>query len=305
MAEVALIIIYNHRYDKNIDILNSIYKNRFTHIYHLVPFYTGDKPNVIAVYDNSYYFQGYIAQGFKSFFQDRFDHYFFVADDMVLNPVINEINYAEYLKLNKNTCFLPEFIELHKNGYWQRIKQAYKYNINEQGVEAAKEIPDYSNALKQFNKFGLEIKPLKFSQIWKIPKSVYDLKKMIYRDPFLPFRFLYHKLTNKKYNLPYPIVGSYADIFVISADTIKQFSHYCGVFATTKLFVEVGLPTALVLSAKEIVTEKNLNLQGQPLWTKDDFSILDKYNNQLDLLLNNFPENHLYLHPIKLSKWKI
>ncbi len=58
MSKIALVIIYNHQYNKNIDILERIYKGRFSHIYHLIPFYQGDKENVIPVYDASLYFQG-------------------------------------------------------------------------------------------------------------------------------------------------------------------------------------------------------------------------------------------------------
>ena len=75
-------------------------------------------------------------------------------------------------------------------------------------------------------------------------------------------------------------------------------------FAATKLFVELAIPTALVLSADKIVTEEDLELKGKPLWSKQDFKILDKYDHQLNKLLNDFPANHLYLHPVKLSKWK-
>ena len=99
-------------------------------------------------------------------------------------------------------------------------------------------------------------------------------------------------------------MGSYSDIFVISSNTIKQFSHYCGVFASTRLFVEVAVPTSLVLSADEIVTENDLKLQGEALWTKEQYEILDKYEGNLESLLNDFPEKLLYLHPIKLSQWK-
>jgi len=110
---VALIIIYNHQYNKNIEILEQIYKGRFSNIYHLVPFYNGEKPNVIAVYENSFYFHGYVAQGFKSYFRKDYAHYFFIADDLILNPIIDETNYTLYLNLNSNSCFLPNFIILH------------------------------------------------------------------------------------------------------------------------------------------------------------------------------------------------
>ena len=113
MNKVALVIIYNHKYNKNIEILERIYKDRFSNIYHLVPFYNGDNPNVIPVYENSWYFQGYISQGFKSYFKEEYTHYFFVADDLILNPKINENNYAEHLKLNSNTCFIPYLFNLN------------------------------------------------------------------------------------------------------------------------------------------------------------------------------------------------
>lgn len=77
MSEVALIVIYNHQYNKNIDSVEKIYKGRFSNIYHLMPFYEGDKANVIPVCENSFYFQGYISQGYNTFFKEKYAHYFF------------------------------------------------------------------------------------------------------------------------------------------------------------------------------------------------------------------------------------
>lgn len=86
-SRVALVLIYNHQYNENIEKLEAIYGPRFDQIYHLVPFYEGDRPNVIPVYEKSHYFQGYIAQAFSSFFSAHYDHYLFVADDLLLNPL--------------------------------------------------------------------------------------------------------------------------------------------------------------------------------------------------------------------------
>ena len=304
MSEVVLIIIYNHQYNKNIEILEQIYKDRFSNIYHLVPFYNGEKNNVIPVYECSYYFQGYVSQGFKSYFRDEYKHYFFIADDLILNPVINENNYSKYLKLNTSASFIPEIISLHKRkDFWPRIGDAFSWNINFPGVEAKNQLPDCDAALQLFAKFGLEIKPLNYLQIFnkqEFPK-LFKIKKVLC---YFLWKRRQFKNKNREYHLSYPLVGAYSDIFVISAESIKQFSHYCGVFASTRLFVEVAVPTSMVLSASEIVTEKDLKLQGEALWTKEQHKILDKYEGKLNLLLNDFPENHLYLHPIKLSKWK-
>lgn len=313
MSSVALIIIYNHKFDRNIEVVERIYKDRFSTIFHIVPFYDGDKSNVISVYENSHYFQGYVAQAYSGFFNEKFDHYFFIADDLILNPAINENNYVEHLKLKSKTCFLPGFISFHdENSLWGRVQNAFDFNINAPGIEVKNELPTYEQALAAFQKIGLEIKPVNYNLISRSPNSVAGFLKKAVRDKTYVFKYL----KNKKHSLPYPTVGSYSDIFVVSSDAIKQFKHYCGVFAATNLFVEIGLPTAMVLSAQEIVTEKDLNFQGKALWpdgyarmnsvpelAKDDFKELDKYDHNLKELLGNFPENYLYLHPIKLSQW--
>ncbi len=51
--KLALLVVYNHRYDKNIPVIDKIYQNRFSHVFHLVPFYDGEQENVIPVYDLS------------------------------------------------------------------------------------------------------------------------------------------------------------------------------------------------------------------------------------------------------------
>lgn len=302
--QVALIIIYNHQYNKNIDILEKLYADRFNSIYHVVPFYSGTKANVIPVYENSIYFQGYVAQALKSFFSDQFEHYFFIGDDLILNPQINQNNYKKHLKLNSTTSFIPELLPLHElNYFWGNVILAYNYKINIHAVEAQNQLPSYYEAQVKFKKFNLDIKNLRFEQLYRKPKVQFRRRslKQLFGFYFLKYK---NKLSQKVYNLPYPLVGSYSDIFVISSSSIKDFCHYCGVFAATNLHVEIAIPTALVLASDEIVTEKDLILQGRALWTKEDLKILDKYNLDLNQLLSDFPEDHLYIHPVKLSKWK-
>ena len=311
MHKVALIIIYNHQYNKNIEIIEEIYGERFSAIYHLVPFYSGEKPNVIPIYENSLYFQGYVAQGLKIYFKETYNHYFFIADDLMLNPIINENNYMEYFDLDKHSCFLPYLLPLHKhkNG-WPRIYDAFHYCIKVDGVETENQLPNYESAIQKIEIHGLQIKPLKFDQIYAkttFPTSLNDSSLWTYCK-LLRAYFLYNirrlKNRNKAHYLSYPLIGNYSDIFIVNAADIKQFCHYCGVFAATRLHVEIAMPTSMVLSAEKIVTEKNLTLKGKALWTKDDYQILNKYKNSLSLLMADFPKNLLYLHPVKLSKWE-
>jgi hypothetical protein len=304
MNNVVLIIIYNHQYNQNIDKLEVIYGKRFSNIYHLVPFYTGDKSNVISVYENSEHFQGYVAQGLKSFFRKEFEHYFFIADDLLLNPIINQSNYTTHFNLNSNTCFMPDIFPLHEvKNHWVGLIRAYYYNMDITGIEAKNQMPDYNKALQKFTEFGIEIKSLKFDDIWTRPAPTPSKILTIFKNILYIWRQQKSKIKKKEYHLTYPMVGGYSDIFIISADIIELFAHYCGVTAATRLFVEVGIPTCMVLLTKDIVTERQLALKGKTLWTESDHQILKKYNSELSSLLNDFPDNTLYIHPIKLSKW--
>jgi len=319
MGSVALVVIYNHRYDGNIGIIENLYRERFSTIFHLVPFYDGNNPRVIPVYENSFYFQGYIAQGLKHFRQPDADHYLFIADDLVLNPAINESNYGEYFGLDRDSSFIPHLISLHEmKNYWARTREAYEFRIKKKGVEITKELPSYDAALACFAKHSLEIRPLRHRQVFlSAGLSVSDWLRMTVRKPKQLFRLLTDGLMKWKYNLSYPLAGSYSDICAINAGAIDRFCHHCGVFAAASLHAELAIPTALVLSADRIVTEKDLKLRGRALWpdgwnrlhgendlAHGELKELDKYNRHLSLLLGNFPEKNLYLHPVKLSGWK-
>lgn len=326
--KVALIIIFNHKYNKNIEVLRHIYKDRFSNIYFLVPFYEGNHPNVIAVYGSSYYFQGYLAQGFRQYFKEAYKHYFFVADDMILNPAINEDNYADFFQLQQDESFIPEIFSLHnftnddtllpldimtaKKGkvkkFWWRTRLAYLYNPEKKGVEIEKELPHYNEAAARLGQHGYEIEPLTY----------YDIFGGINADTSIRYKVkqAYKLLLNtgklsKKYYLKYPLVASYSDIVIVDKNTIQQFVHYCGVFAATELFVEVAIPTALLLaSAKAVKTEPLIGKRGLLYWnyspqqTARYESDMQQYNYELHQLLQRFPAGKLYIHPIKLSKWK-
>jgi hypothetical protein len=304
MSKVALVIIYNHQFNQNIAVLESIYSQRFSNIYHLVPFYCGNLPNVIAVYESSFYFQGYIAQGFAKYYKKDYQHYLFIADDLLLNPCINEDNYTSFLNLGLKSCFIPGFISLHDcDENWARIPEAANWVMRQSGIEINSQLPSIEQALEKFANFNLQIKPLRFNQVWPLPRSIRGHYHTLRNDWAWWVKYIKNRLTISEYNLSFPLVGSYSDIFVASSDTIKMFCHYCGVFAASNLFVELALPTAMVLAGDDIIQEKDLQLSGKALWTKDDYQILQPYYRNLQMLISDFPENFLYLHPVKLSQW--
>lgn len=326
--KVALIFIFNHRFDKNIPVLEKLYKSRFSNIYYLVPFYDGDQPNVIPVYENSFYFQGYIAQGLKHYFSEKFEHYIFVGDDLILNPAINENNYKEYFNLSEKASFIPEIFNLHNltnndtlrfetfnnlpgsppKFYWWRIGEVINYHHPKNGAETSKDLPSFSDADTILKKHGYTVKPLTYQDLRGgiFPLSFNNRQHRIHAA-----KYLFHlNPLKKQYTLSYPLVGSYSDVVIVSQASIKKFCHYCGVFAVNELFVEFAIPTALLLASEEVVTEPQLGKRGEIYWTysKEEADAYEKqmqfYHYNLQELISNFPKEKMYIHPIKLSKWK-
>jgi hypothetical protein len=301
---ICLIIIYNHRFERNINKLNSYYKSRFDNIYHVIPFYQSEDENVITVYENSHQFNGYIAQAFKSYYKEKFDYYVFAGDDLLLNPTINQDNIVDKLGIDKNSSYIKK---LHSIGSvsipWYHIpKILYKF-VSSQGVSVKGEIPDKTEADKIAIRHGLNIKKISFI---KYLKHIF-----LNKSPMSFFRTLayfigygYLKRFKNLREPPYPLVVGYSDFFVIPKHNIKEFIHYCGVFAGMNLFVEVAIPTALMLSSETIKSE-NKGLRGVEFWDESKIQELMKDNNLSVIeLFKNHPDQ-LYFHPIKLSKWKL
>jgi hypothetical protein len=285
MSKVALVLIYNHHYPQNIDTLNNYYSKQFSNIYHLVPFYKGSKKNVIPVYENSFYFQGYISQGLKHFYTEDYNDYIFAADDLLLNPEFNENNYAKKLSLPDNACFISELIGLNEGKLgWMRLKEAVAYKIQKPGIEVQTLIPSFRETALKFNSFGFGVGLIKAEYVLR--------EKMTEKD------------KNVMYATRYPLLGGHSDFFVVSKQTIREFSHFCGVFAATDLFVELAVPTAMVLTANKIITETALTYKIREKWSQEQYDMLAKQcENRVSKLLNNFPDNFLYIHPVKFSKW--
>jgi hypothetical protein len=311
---IALIVIYNHRFDENIDRIEKLYSGRFSNIYHLIPFYDGTKENVIPVYGRSVFFESYVAQGFNSFYNSRYTHYFFVADDMIINPAISEISLKSFFRLNDTQSYISSLIPLHTlKKIWIGGLSAFFYIKRQKYVETTNELPKEEESMLRFYKQGINIEKMTRKNIFgSFSLKINSLGKKagfilrLYTYIRYPFR--------RKIKLPYPMVGSYSDIFIVSSDTIKDFCHYCGVFGVTGLFAEVAIPTAMVLATKDkIVTEDFLEHKGRSFWQgKDalfwesdisDVRNLDKMFKSLDDILSNFPSDCIYLHPVKLSKW--
>lgn len=288
-TKTALLVVYNHRFDKNIERIRKLYANRFSYVYHIMPFYDGNEPDVIPVFDSSYCFSGYIAQAYTHLRKDGFTHFLCVADDMILNPSINESSIWEVLGIDYQDCYIDEIVCFQHGGkrWWRRILDALDYTPNQLGVELNNILPSKEEAQRRFDSHNLPYGPIPRKELLRNPR-----KKAFF------------KMLTRNRELKYPLVRAYSDILLVPAKIMPKFANYCGAFSATRLFVEMAIPTALVLSSDNIKVGKDIKLNPGAMWIEDDFRILEPYGRSLSKLLTDFPSDKLYLHPIKLSQWK-
>lgn len=317
---VALVIIYNHKFERNIDRLEKLYSKNFSCIYHVMPFYAGDKENVISVYEHSYYFQGYVAQAYQILkTKGLFKHYMFIADDMVLHPQLNEYTYESFLGLDSDTSFITNIHDLTTQG-----NKGYPINFLHQalffrlpqgnGLEILKELPSKEEAETILAKKGFAKSRFKADHVYKIP----------YRSQFPSHILGLYRYKKRKKEIQaildqefiepdYPMVCGYSDFFVVAQKNMDQFALYCGIFAACRLFVDYAMTTSMLLSCDKVKTEVDLNKKGKVMTGDggDDNPLYDsqpdfekQYNFSLDKLLSDFPGDAIFVHPIKLSKWK-
>lgn len=302
-TKIALLVIYNHRYDKNIPRLERIYEDKFSHIFHIVPFYDGDKDNVIAVYDTSYCFGGYIAQAYGHIKYKGFTHYFIIADDMILSPFLTEKNIFEKLGLCEDEDFTPSIREFGKSRTsWLHTTDALFFTVCHTGAEIYSVLPSKKEADMHFKSLGIDSSKLTKSAFWKALFCRRVLLKSFFQIGLVVKRLLSNPFG--RFELEYPLVGGYADIGLLTAETMPKVCQYVGAFSATGLFVEIGLPTSIVLASNKLKTECNLRLKGKIYWDREICVFEEKYNYNLDILLENYPNDIFYIHPIKLSKWK-
>lgn len=297
--KICLVIIFNHRYDKNIRILEALYKDKFEKVHYLVPFYNGGQKNVIPVYESSYQFQGYIAQGVEKFYDEKYTHYLFIGDDLILNPLINQENFFEYFGIEENGSYFPKCqpIGRHLNWHYEkRIFNAVQAFDGDSGTNYNEEILKEEGFKKAFE-FGYSKKD--FVLTWKHFFNGFMSKRSVFRFVIShPKHFI--KLF-KGVPMSYPVFCGYSDIFLLHREDIKEVSRMAGVFAAMGLFVEMAIPTAMKLKCRNL---QEGNAGGKIIWDAEEKAQLEKdYHLELKFLFESWPEDVNYIHPVKLSKW--
>ena len=303
---VVLVIVFNHRFDQNLPWLREIYGERFSQILYLVPFYRGDFPGVVPVFGNSFYFHGYLAQAARELRAIRGDHYVVIGDDVLLHPDLHEGNLPAALGLagqRENPSPWDGYLKELRPArdfllQWPPARKAVREFLAARGVNYASELPSLSEARRLVERHRLVVGGFR----WQLP-AIAPGGLAVH---LLALAECGWRAARRREAFRYPLVGGYADFFAVTAGCLDEFLRLCAVFASIPVFVEIALPTALALACPALALEADITRRGVELWERDkpgEFN--ERYGFSLARLREEFftPEM-LYLHPVKLSRWR-
>ena len=313
----CLVIIYNHNYEKNISVLNRIYSRRFSKIVHIMPFYRGDDSNVIGVYDNSFQFNGYIAQATEKLYANGSSRYIFIGDDVCLNPRINEYNLCEWLKLDQDDSFIND-IRLFRDSdvdSWNYGRLTY-VNLasmsQNYSCEGWRFLPSIEKARAMFKEKGFDWTESAHEAYYRIMKRFVKIGSCCPNNPIFtrPITLLHKILSwvqqSKSEKCLYPVAWGYSDVVVVPRTQLLDFGFVNGVFASLRTFVEVAIPTSLILTSKRIKTTQDIGLyseMGNGTLAERKIMI-ERYDGDYGKMIAGFPKDYIFIHPIKLSQWR-
>lgn len=242
---------------------------------------------------------------------------------MIINPQINENNIESFLGVQNNVNYCSGFNPLAHAYCWkrQRIQDAIDC-FNQRHTNYENELLPKDKAIMIAEKYGLNDLYVNWKDNFIINNDE-EKREWLFDKVFrIKWKDFYNKISFKgkikmrlkrlilwkswgKELLPYPLFYGYSDWFIITKNDFGDITKAFGVTAAMGLFVEIAVPTVLVLYSSALNTSKSLKLNGEALWGSVAVKkVEEEYNFDLNQLLNNFPQEKMYYHPIKLSKWK-
>jgi hypothetical protein len=320
--KLCLVIVFNHRFDKNLPTLREYYAGKFAAIRFLMPFADDleeKETDVISVHFSSYLYQGFFGEARKRLGQIECDGYVVVGDDLLLNPSLDQSNLHQKMGLPREDAYTKGLASLFDAPLsWSRARTTYRALFAD-GLEWHRLLPDRDEALERSKPYGIEHRPLGFrnlSPFWtKIGLSSLGTAIAWFAERQHPRR-LFSSFTK---NVPYPLFYGYSDFLVLPKAGWDHFAHYCEATAAMQLFVEAAIPLAMVLAYDLVQTEleygelfdaphpkRRMRMRGIELqWQDSDrIDFENQHGLSLTRLIKEFPEDVLYFHPVKLSKWK-
>ena len=171
-------------------------------------------------------------------------------------------------------------------------------------------LPTYEKALAKFHEFFQTQYPQYYTEeFFGDPNKPGNTLFGTWND-LEGFQFLKNKFIRQEnrgsLQIPYPMAYGYSDIFCIKKESLFEFSRLCGIFSAMNLFVEISIPTATVLTFNRNEVKFFGDDNNILLWSVEDRNNFAKnFNYEFKNLCSAWNENLIFVHPIKLSNWRI
>ena len=303
MPNAQLVVVFNHRYDANLAKLDAVYAGRFDGTRYLMPFYDGDRPDVIPVYESSGRFEGFFAQAYRSLAGIDADFLVFAGDDLLLHPRLTQDNLPAELGLTADAGRPPAgyakvlMTLAEQPTWWQHTiptLRAMRGNTLAQGLA---QLPDAAEARRRIERHGVRVDPVGRAKL--VRTAVITHRGILARVGPVNFALRRHRPGYE-----YPLVSGYSDFLVVPRADLREFCRLCGILAAMDIWPEVAAPTALALACDRVVVERQTRWRGTELWAKADVDArLAPAGTDVAKLLAGYADDELYVHPVKLSKF--
>lgn len=320
--KLCLVIVFNHRFDRNLPRLRDYYAGRFSKVVFLMPFaddLESIMEDVISVHHSSYLFQGFFGEARKRLAKIDCDGYVVAGDDLLLNPALNENNLHEKMGIKPTDGYTKSLASLYDAPLsWSRLRTTFRAFFAD-GLEWHRLLPPRDQAMEKSNLYGITHQPLGWRN-FPSPFTREGLSSLVTALAWFAERNHASRLfALGETEIPYPAFYGYSDFLIVPGAAWNAFARYCEATAAMQLFVEAALPLAMVLACDHVETElaygtlfdapspvRRLRMKGVELqWNEHDRKTFEtRYQLNLTRLIREFPEDVLYFHPVKLSKWK-
>ena len=294
---ICLSFVFNHQYEKNIPKLKQIYKSRFSTIRFLSPFSDwNEDDDIIPVHETSIHFQGYFAQAYSHLPKD-FDYYVFCADDLILNPQFNEGNLIEKLNCH-HSGYIKYLNPIWEHSFeWHKFAESLSFPDEKNPIPTQQFLPQREELIEIYKTHGFKYRNLGIHNFRGIHDKTLSLKRIMGGMKYL------FKYGLKRY-IQFPLVEGYSDLIVIPKENLKEFCHFCGIFAAMNLWVDTAIATSMILSCDKITQERDHKFMGMEFWNRIDANkVISKAEGKIEKISDLFSEETSYIHPIKLSEF--
>jgi len=266
--KTALVIIFNNPFPGNIPISEKLYGHKFDKIYYLIN-YQSDDEKIIYVNANSHEFQKFYLQAFDDL--KGSDYYFFIHDDVLLNPKFNSKTAFTSFKIPFDKICIRNIDIIPYNAKWNWTWKGC-YDVVEKDPFLQEILKENRNYL--IKRFQEQILPYNCSRY-----RGDELEKIICNQS----EFLFGH-------------GANADILMMPYEGFKEFIEKLRMINSEGLFVEAAIPTAVLLTKWPIYLMNSSANAPHYCWGKD------YKKNNFFYLQKLIKGANIGIHPVKLGK---